>query len=185
MNLMHTVVTTNGESKPDRVRCNTCKSERSYRPPKKEKSVTKSKSRSVGGDGMTDRDEDLDLDQLDVSKVFLGDEPVKKKPKAKAKAKSKKTKDEAEARNIAKGAALPLSMQSGTADDLAQFESKYAAMKNNLSLAKPYKASERFAIGDMIDHKTFGIGFVVTEIGQNKLEMLFREGRKLLVTAPK
>jgi hypothetical protein len=179
LNLSHTIITVSSENRPDRVQCNTCRSERTYRPPRNE-----IEAKSTGGTGMADRDEEFDLDQMDVSKVLLGTDGAKKK--AKPKAKPKKAKEESESRTATKaGNTLPLSMQRGTAEDLAHFEAKMLQQKNNIANAKEYKATFRFKPGEIVSHKTFGTGFVVAENGLNKIEVLFREGRKLLVTAPK
>jgi hypothetical protein len=180
LNLSHTIITASAENRPERVQCNTCKTPRSYRPPKNEAAA-----KANGGQGMSDRDEEFDLDQMDVSKVLLGADG-KKKPKAKAKAKVKKEKSDTESRTTAKAAAgLPLSMQKGSAEDIASFETKLLQHKNAIGQAKEYKASLRFNAGEIISHKVFGTGFVVAENGLNKIEVLFREGRKLLVTVPR
>lgn len=180
LNLSHTIITASAQNKPERVRCNTCKSERTYRAPKNDAAI-----KASGGQGMSDRDEEFDLDSMsaDVTKVLLGSDG-KKKPKAKAKAKKEKT--ESEPKLSAKAAsALPLSMQRGTPEDMAMFEAKLLQNKNAVSQAKEYKATLRFNTGEVINHKVFGTGFVVAESGLNKIEVLFREGRKLLVTIPK
>lgn len=180
LNLSHTIITASAQNKPERVRCNTCKSERTYRAPKNDAAI-----KASGGQGMSDRDEEFDLDSMsaDVTKVLLGSDG-KKKPKAKAKA--KKEKIESEPKLSAKAAsALPLSMQRGTPEDMAMFEAKLLQNKNAVSQAKEYKATLRFNTGEVINHKVFGTGFVVAESGLNKIEVLFREGRKLLVTIPK
>ncbi|MCA2961470.1 MAG: hypothetical protein IOD12_14560 [Silvanigrellales bacterium] len=182
LNLSHTIMTASAQNKPERVRCNTCKTERTYRAPKNDAAL-----KASGGQGMSDRDEEFDLDTMsaDVTKVLLGADG-KKKPKAKAKAKAKKEKGDTEPRLSAKAAsALPLSMQRGTPEDMATFEAKLLQNKNAVSQAKEYKATQRFNTGEVINHKVFGTGFVVAESGLNKIEVLFREGRKLLVTIPK
>ena len=56
--------------------------------------------------------------------------------------------------------------------------------KHEVEKAIPYKISKRYKIGDIINHKVFGIGFVVVESGLNKIEVLFQKGRKLLINAP-
>lgn len=180
LNLSHTIITVSADNKPERVQCNTCKSQRTYRPPRNDVEASK----GSGGQGMTDRDEEFDLDQVDVSKVLLGADPAsKKKPKAKAKAKKA---GDSEPKAVSKtGSSVPLSMQKGTAEDLAHFEAKMVQNRSHIANAKEYKATQRFGVGEIIDHKVFGTGFVVAENGLNKIEVLFREGRKLLVTAPK
>ena len=178
LNLSHTIITVSSDSRPDKVRCNTCKSERTYRAPKAKLEATHTKK---GGQSMTDRDEDFEIDSEEVEKRLLGD--TKKKPKAKAKGKKK---DDSETKSPVKSnPAVPLSMQRGSAEDMSAFEAKMLQNRNNISNAKEYKASLRFNAGEIIEHKLFGIGFVASENGLNKIEVLFKEGRKLLVTAPK
>lgn len=179
LNLSHTIVSLTTGNKPDRVLCNTCKTERSYRAPKSESELAQIKSQ---GESMSERDDDVGEVEIDVAKVLLGETGVKKKPKAKAKAKKK---DDAEPKMTAKLAAtLPLSMQPAAAEDVAMFDSKFAALRGNTGNAKEYKATVRLNAGEIINHKSFGIGFVVAESGLNKIEVLFKAGRKLLVTAP-
>jgi hypothetical protein len=175
MNLTHTIVTLDKESKPARVLCNTCKSERQYTP-KKKISVNK------GAQNM-ERDDELDLDLEAGAKLLIAQDDTGKK-KSKAKSKSKKTKEDNEtSKSSAKNSTqLPLSLLDGTSEDKAQFEVRMSTQKNNLPHAKEYKATVRFKNGDIISHKTFGIGFVVNESGLNKVEVLFAQGRKLLAT---
>ena len=181
LNLSHTILTVTADTKADRVRCNTCKTERSYRPPRKDIEASKGKA---GSQSMTDRDEDFDLDTMEAAKALLGADGTKKKPKAKAK--PKKEKSDAEPKISAKvNLTLPLSMQRGTAEDIASFETRIVQHKVAVANAKDYKATHRINPGEIINHKVFGIGFVVAENGLNKIEVLFKEGRKLLVTMPK
>ena len=44
--------------------------------------------------------------------------------------------------------------------------------------------SGSFKASDVIDHKSFGIGFVSKAILPNKIEVLFRQGSKLLICGP-
>lgn len=131
---------------------------------------------------MTDRDEDLDLDRPEVTKVLLGEAAVKKKPKAKA----KKTKEEGASTSKKDASILPLSMLAASSEDTALFESKFSSNKGAASSAKAYNMNDRYKTGDVINHKKFGVGFVVAESGLNKIEVIFKGGRKLLVIgAPK
>lgn len=129
---------------------------------------------------MSDRDEEIDLDRPEVTKALLGEVATKKKSKGKA----KKAKEEGETRTSAKDkATLPLSMLSGTSEDSALFEARSGSLKGGASAAKAYNMNERFKTGDVINHKKFGLGFVVAESGLNKVEVVFKAGRKLLVMA--
>lgn len=127
---------------------------------------------------MSDR-EDYDIDSPDAAKALLGDAAVKKKkPKAKAKARAAVKKD-------VEGVPIPLSLLEASSDDVAMFQAKEAVHKAQKGTVTPYKATQRIGAGEVIDHKTFGLGFVLAESGANKIEVLFEVGRKLLVTAPK
>lgn len=124
---------------------------------------------------MTDR-EDFDIDSPDAAKALLGEQSRKKKPKAKAKARPKR--EDASVQ-------VPLSLQDASTDDIAMFQAKRAAFKSQSGKSQAYKASVRFNVGEVMEHKTFGLGFVLSENGLNKIEVLFEVGRKLLVTAPR
>lgn len=126
------------------------------------------------------KDDEVDLDLDMAAKRLTGDLIVKKKSKSKAKAKKSKV-DEEPKSSVKSNSNLPLSMQSATTEDKAQYELRFSAFKNNVSSAKEYKMTHRFKQGEVLNHKTFGIGFVVSEVGINKMEVLFAEGRKLLI----
>ncbi|MEY4066659.1 MAG: hypothetical protein RIR26_2867 [Pseudomonadota bacterium] len=132
---------------------------------------------------MAERDEEMDLDLDSGGKALLGEAAVKKR--AKAKPKAKKAKDEVESKVSKSGLSLPLSMLSASSEDKQLFSDKKAAMKASKAAAKDYSTKVHLAVGDVVNHKTFGLGFVTADGGLNKVEILFEVGRKLLVTAPK
>ena len=179
MNLTHTIVTIDKQNKPNRVLCNTCKSERQYSPAKQIPLQSKKGARNM------EQDDEVDLDlEAGAKKLLAPDGEVPLKKKSKAKAKPKKPKDDSEpskatAKNMAQ---LPLSLLEGTPEDKAQFEARMSAQKNSIGSAKEYKAILRFKTSEIIQHKTFGLGFVIAEVGANKIEVLFSQGRKLLAT---
>jgi hypothetical protein len=181
LNLGHTVVTATSKAQPDRVLCNTCKSEHTFRGTK---SVSEPKNNAKGVDVMAERDEEVDLDLDSGGKALLGEAATKKRSKAKPKA--KKTKDESERKSSSKDAlSLPLSMLSASSEDKQLFSDKRAALKASKVTPKDYNIKTYFGVGDVVNHKTFGLGFVMADGGLNKVEILFEVGRKLLVTAPK
>jgi len=47
--------------------------------------------------------------------------------------------------------------------------------------AKPYAMTAEFAMGDLIDHPTFGKGVVEELIGHNKIKIVFETSTKLLI----
>lgn len=181
LNLTHTVVTASAKNQPERVQCNTCKAEHAFRGVKSGDEI---KNRSMGDDSMAERDEEVDLDLDSGGKALLGEAAVKKR--AKAKPKAKKSKDESESKAASKsGFVLPLSMMSASGEDKQLFSDKKAALKASKISPKDYNIKTHLSVGDVVNHKTFGLGFVMAEGGLNKVEILFEVGRKLLVTAPK
>jgi hypothetical protein len=62
--------------------------------------------------------------------------------------------------------------------DLRQWELKDAAVEPD-AVVWPYRPEERYEKGDLVDHPHFGRGFV-EKITAGRIEVLFREGRKLL-----
>jgi hypothetical protein len=174
MNLTHTIVILGTNNKPNRVQCNTCRTEKQYQPPKSDAEL-KAKQ---GKDAMN-RDDDQDLDLDAGAKHLIGEDGVKKKSKAKSKA--KKSKDDLDARPTPKSNnALPLSMLEGTSEDKAQYEVYLHTHRNHLNHAKEYKPQQKYKVGEILNHKVFGLGFVVAETSVNKIEVLFPIGRKLL-----
>ena len=45
----------------------------------------------------------------------------------------------------------------------------------------PYTLSGHFKVNDVIDHSTFGLGVVTNLISEEKIQVIFKEGEKLLV----
>ncbi len=52
---------------------------------------------------------------------------------------------------------------------------------DDFSGAKKYSIKGNFKENQMVDHATFGIGFILTVLERNKVEILFRDGRKRMV----
>lgn len=46
---------------------------------------------------------------------------------------------------------------------------------------RPYLPTERFEIGERIEHRSFGTGVVEALTGPGKMQVFFTEGRKLLI----
>ncbi len=51
----------------------------------------------------------------------------------------------------------------------------------DLSNAKKYSIQSSFGVDDIIDHPKFGSGVVLSIVKTNKVEVLFKEGAKLLI----
>ena len=51
----------------------------------------------------------------------------------------------------------------------------------DLSRSRRYTIKETFEVDDVVDHKKFGIGLVTKMLGDQKIEVTFREGAKILI----
>lgn len=51
----------------------------------------------------------------------------------------------------------------------------------NMALARRYSPQEKFDPGDVVDHPTFGVGIAKNLKGDTKVEILFKDGLKLLI----
>lgn len=129
---------------------------------------------------MSEFEENLDLHKVEVEEALLG-APPKKKPKAR-KSKSKESSDSGSGSS---GPTIPLWMLPPSSEDISLFEAKEKALKGQVGNAKAYAMKSRVNMGDIIKHKKFGLGFVILEVGLNKVEVLFKEGRKMLITLAK
>jgi uncharacterized Zn finger protein (UPF0148 family) len=66
-----------------------------------------------------------------------------------------------------------------TKDPTIRWEELFA--KKDVSLAKTYSMKGLFALDDVIEHEKFGYGLVTAIRAEGKMEVLFKEGAKLLV----
>lgn len=76
---------------------------------------------------------------------------------------------------------------SGTAatrrkDPTVEERAEWEAMREKLEKSEtvPYAMDGAFKKKDVLSHKTFGIGLVLTVLGSRKMEVLFQDGKKLL-----
>ena len=51
----------------------------------------------------------------------------------------------------------------------------------DISNAVKYKLSQAFTVDEVLDHKTFGLGLVMRLLSDNKIEVTFQTGSKVLV----
>jgi len=90
-------------------------------------------------------------------------------------AKSSKVKTKVSKTSAAKAASAALKEQKAAADFEALFKDRDTAE------AKPYGMTATFKKNDMIDHPTFGLGLVTSTIQADKIEVMFKDGSKLLI----
>lgn len=55
----------------------------------------------------------------------------------------------------------------------------------DMGKAKPYAIAGEYQERDVLDHKTFGFGVVVKLLAENKMQVRFKEGTKLLACGKK
>jgi hypothetical protein len=53
----------------------------------------------------------------------------------------------------------------------------------DMSRAKRYDPKQRFGEGDVLDHKLFGFGLILRVLSDGKIDVLFKDGGKVLVHA--
>ncbi len=51
----------------------------------------------------------------------------------------------------------------------------------DLEKARPYAMRRTFATGDVMNHRVFGLGVVVREVDETKIQVSFQDGVRLLV----
>ena len=56
-----------------------------------------------------------------------------------------------------------------------------AMLGRDIARARRYSAREKFESGEIVDHKTFGLGAVLKELSGGKIEVCFQAGTKVLV----
>ena len=92
-------------------------------------------------------------------------------------------------RKEAVSAARPASTAQGTVKSSVSKAQKAAleieqawqrSMNQTLAEARPYSMHEHFAVGDVVEHPKFGNGVVQELLPPDKMQILFRDGTKLL-----
>ncbi len=74
---------------------------------------------------------------------------------------------------------LPLSLLEGDDSDIKLWTERKKA--TDITKPLPYSISNSYQVNDCIDHSKFGIGFIDKLDGNKRVEVLFEEGRKLLI----
>ncbi len=66
----------------------------------------------------------------------------------------------------------------------AKAESEWSTFMKEIDAdtkTRPYRVSEAYGRAEYIEHPTFGIGRVLDIVGVEKVEVIFKEGRKILI----
>ncbi len=79
----------------------------------------------------------------------------------------------------------PKSAAKGEPKKRAVAQADYETMMQgkDVSRAKRYDPKTTFDDGEIVDHKLFGLGLVLKVLSDGKIDVLFREGAKVLVHA--
>ncbi len=70
------------------------------------------------------------------------------------------------------------SKKSARAVETMEWEDLMAAA--DLDKVQPFRITKPFAVGDVMNHKVFGIGIVVKEVDELKIQVSFQDGVRLL-----
>jgi len=46
---------------------------------------------------------------------------------------------------------------------------------------RPYRLSDAYEVGEFIEHSALGVGRVLDIVGRQKIQVAFRDGRKVLI----
>ncbi len=80
---------------------------------------------------------------------------------------------------VKKKAAKKSTRTSKEAKQIALFEEMTAGLDQDKAIT--YAMTETLKEGDLLNHPTFGLGFVTNTIKPNKIEVIFREYSKVLI----
>ena len=81
-------------------------------------------------------------------------------------------------------AALPSKERKSTDRSLAKAYSEWVTFMKDMSPgtdARPYRISESYKASEYIEHPEFGTGRVVDVLGAQRIEVIFKDGRKVMV----
>lgn len=84
----------------------------------------------------------------------------------------------AEAKRVARSASTATTRSPRVSPIRLSFDEMLAQRQTGMS--KPYSTKTRFLLDEVISHPSFGLGFV-SEVKDDKIEVTFRSGMKLLV----
>src|SRR5689334_10823677 len=69
------------------------------------------------------------------------------------------------------------------AERLREASCQKAVLGQPISSFKSYRASQTFSLGDLIRHGKFGDGYIVRVIDRQKVEVMFKDGPRMLAQA--
>jgi hypothetical protein len=98
----------------------------------------------------------------------------KETPVAKALAKAPKAKAAGTKKAADKKSAAP-----STASIYKRWEELLGRRGGNQAV--PYKVTAAFGYDDVVEHKDFGVGFVIEEVAYNRIKVLFQDSERTLV----
>jgi hypothetical protein len=83
----------------------------------------------------------------------------------------------------ASSAASPRRSAAAEAERQREASWQKAVLGQPISSFKAYRASQTFGLGDLIRHGKFGDGYIVRVIDRQKVEVMFKDGPRMLAQA--
>lgn len=83
-----------------------------------------------------------------------------------------------------KSAALPSKERKSADRSLARAYGEWVTFMKDMppgAVARPYRISESYKTSEYIEHPEFGTGRVVDVLGAQRIEVIFKDGRKVMV----
>lgn len=71
-----------------------------------------------------------------------------------------------------------------SADKTTKAESEWATFMKEMppeTIPRPYKITDTYAAAEYINHPTFGLGRILEIVGAEKMHVIFKSGRKILL----
>jgi pyruvate/2-oxoglutarate dehydrogenase complex dihydrolipoamide acyltransferase (E2) component len=176
LDVTHVIVAlaSDGET-PKRVECTSCGGQHNYRAPKAVKPPPRPgelgdvQRRALAAAAATKAVAAATADAKPA-----GSKPTEVEAPAKAPAPARKKAPPRRAARAAKGPS-----KEATAAKARDYNKHLADA--DLAAARPYSMRQSFALGEVIEHPSFGIGFVVDVLDATKVGILFEGGRRVLV----
>jgi hypothetical protein len=128
------------------------------------------------------RHDEMDLE--DVENYLLGESLLEASRDPKEEKTTKKSKKKVKAKLTPKAKSLlPTALQKFSSSDEAAYESlvKMLETKGELSKVNGYEIFQDYKSGDALQHSVFGLGFVTEKREKNKIHVLFKDRKSLLI----
>ncbi len=78
----------------------------------------------------------------------------------------------------------PYKFTKASAAKTTKAESEWATFMKEMppeTIPRPYRITETYAAAEYIEHPTFGLGRILEIVGAEKMQVIFKSGRKILL----